>query len=285
MKKEKKVLNLTMFLNLVVALIKLIGGIVFNFSSLVADSLHSFSDFATDIISKIANSIGKRRATKKYPFGFGMADNIANLVIGLVLFCLAIFILISGFKEEEVVLTPMVFVILIVTILLKLGVICILYFNGKKLGSSILLSSVRESFTDLISSAIVLIVSVLLLFGDKFPILRYADMVGSIIISIIVFYIAINIIKENIEYLIGVNDDNVEIRTKIEKIIDEYKIICDSSFRLMKIGSYYNLYLVIELDDKTSLREVFRLEKKLKSAIKNANLKVRYIEIEPKEYD
>ena len=64
MKKEKNILVITMFLNLLVASTKLLGGIMFGFSSLVADSLQSFSDFITDIIANIATKIGKKLANK-----------------------------------------------------------------------------------------------------------------------------------------------------------------------------------------------------------------------------
>ena len=45
--KEDKIIVITMFLNFIVALIKLIVGIVFSFSTLIADSIQSFIDFIT----------------------------------------------------------------------------------------------------------------------------------------------------------------------------------------------------------------------------------------------
>ena len=285
MKSEKSILVFTMILNFIVALVKLVFGILFQFSSLVADSFHSLSDFITDIISSIASKVGKKRANKRYPFGYGMIENVSNLVIGFVLFLLAIFIFVRGFQTKDVVLKPIIFVILMVTILLKLVVILLLYFGGKKLGSNVLLSSVRESFTDLFSSVIVLIVSIMLLFCDKYPILKYADLLGSILISVIVFVIAFRIIKENIQYLLGINEDNAEVLAMVRDIINKYKDIKDSSCKLMKVGSYYNLYLVIELDDNISLKRVFRIENKLKKEIKEKKMNIRFIEIELKKYD
>lgn len=285
MKKEKKISLIVMFLNLVVASVKLISGIMFGFSSLIADSLHSFSDFITDIIASIATKIGKKRANKRYPFGYGMVENISNFIIGIILFLLAIFILVESFKTHEVVLTGTIFIILISTILLKGGVILILYYYGKKLKSNTLMSSVKESSTDLISSIIVLVVSVLLLFKDDYPVLGYANTIGSILISLIVFYIAINIMVENIRYLLGINEENEELKAKIEDLIKKNKLIKDFSMTLMKIGTYYNLYLTIELEASVTLKQLFSLEKKLKREIKGLKLKIKFIEIEPKEYD
>lgn len=285
MKKEKNILVITMFLNLLVASTKLLGGIMFGFSTLVADSLQSFSDFITDIIANIATKIGKKRANKKYPFGYGMIENIANLFIGILLFLLSIYIFIESFRAKETELVDTVFIILIVTIILKAIVILILYHYGKKLNSNSLMVSAKESATDLVASIIVLIVSILLLFKEKYPILANADIIGSIIISIIIFYFALKIIIENITYLMGINEENKEVLKKIENIIQENKLIKDNSIKLMKIGTYYNLYLTIELDDKVTLKQLFRLENKLKKELKQAKLKIRFIEIEPKEFD
>ena len=285
MKKEQKIIYLTMFLNLIIASTKLISGIMFNFSTLIADSLQTYADFITDIIASIASKIGKKRANKRYPFGYGMANNIANLFIGIILLSLAIYIFISSFNTHDLNLTNTIFIILITCIILKLITILMLYYNSKKLNSNTLMSAVKESSLDLIASIIVLIVSILLLYKDKYPLLGYANIVGGIIISLIVSYMAIKIITENIRYLMGINEDNEEIITKINEIINNNKLIKDSSIKLMKIGNYYNLYLTIELETNVTLKQLFSLENRLKKEIKSLKLKIKFIEIEPKEYD
>ena len=92
MKSEFIILLISMILNFIVAFIKLVFGIMFNFSSLIADSLQSLFDFITDIISMIVGKIGDKRANKKHPFGYGMVENISNLFVGVILFLVAIFI-------------------------------------------------------------------------------------------------------------------------------------------------------------------------------------------------
>lgn len=284
MKKEKMILIITMLLNFLIASIKLVSGIVFQFSSLIADSLHSFSDFITDILSSIANRIGKKRANKKYPFGYGMIENISNLLIGIILFLLAVYIFIESFHSKEIILEPIIFIILVAAIILKLVVVAILYFSGKSLNNNSLLVSAKESAVDLVSSVIVLIVSILLQFQDKISWFKYANTVGSILISIIVFETAIKIIIENIEFLLGKNDENENIKTSIEKIINKNKLIKDSEFSLMKFGNYYNLFLTIELENNLTMKQLFSLEAKIKKEIRNKKLKIKFIEIEPKPY-
>lgn len=285
MKKEKNIMFIAMFLNLIIASVKLISGIMFGFSTLVADSLQTFSDFITDIIALFAGKIGKRRANKRYPFGYGMVENISNFIIGIILFLLAIYILICNFAVNEIVLNSTIFIILISAIILKLITIAILYYYGKKINSNTLMASVKESLLDLVASIVVLIVSILLLFKKQVPILGYANIVGGILISSIVFYMSFKIMIENIRYLLGVNENNEEIRNKLEEIIKKNKLIKDSTIKLMKMGTYYNLYLTIELEANITIKELFSLEDELKRDIKKLKLKIKFIEIEPKEYD
>ena len=91
--KENTVIIITMIMNLIVVVMKITLGIIFSFSTLIADSIQSFIDFVTDITSLIANKIGKRRANKTYPFGYGQVYYLANLFTGALLFLIGIFIL------------------------------------------------------------------------------------------------------------------------------------------------------------------------------------------------
>ena len=94
--KENKIIIITAFFNLIVAILKLTAGLVFTFSTLIADSIQSFIDFFTDITSIIANKVGKRRANKTYPFGYGQVYYLANLFTGFMLFLIGIFLGIIG---------------------------------------------------------------------------------------------------------------------------------------------------------------------------------------------
>ena len=90
---NNKIIIITAFFNLLVAILKLVSGVVFSFSTLISDSIQSFIDFFTDITSIMANKIGKRRANKTYPFGYGQVYYLANLFTGFLLFLIGIFIL------------------------------------------------------------------------------------------------------------------------------------------------------------------------------------------------
>ena len=143
--------------------------------------------------------------------------------------------------------------------------------------------SSKESFTDLLATLIVLFVSILLLFKKKVYLFSYADILGSIVISFIIFKTAFNIIKVNIDYLLGSAEEDNDINLKINNILDDEKIIKDSKIKLLKIGDYYTLYLTIELSNNVTLRKILLLEKRIKKKIKNNIKVIKYIQIELRE--
>ena len=67
MKIEFKVLIYSMINNLVIASIKVFGGLFYGLGSLLADGLHTFSDFITDIVCLIGSKISKKKPTKYHP--------------------------------------------------------------------------------------------------------------------------------------------------------------------------------------------------------------------------
>ena len=173
--KENKVIIITMILNLIVAILKLVSGIIFSFSTLIADSIQSFMDFITDITSLIANKIGKRRANKTYPFGYGQVYYLANLFTGVLLFLIGIFIVYQFFFfKGELKPNKILFIILLVVLILKSIVVKILKFYGIKYKSELMIEASRESYADFISTCVVLIVFILTLFE------KYNTMPGSL---------------------------------------------------------------------------------------------------------
>ena len=96
MGREASVLIFSMVSNLVIAVFKIVGGILFQFGSLLADGLQTFSDFVTDVVSFLGAKFSKKQPTRSHPFGFGKVEYLTNLFVGVLLLLLSIFIIING---------------------------------------------------------------------------------------------------------------------------------------------------------------------------------------------
>ena len=280
MKLETKILIYSMINNFIIALTKLISGISLGLSSLLADGLHTFCDFITDIICMIGTKISKHKPTKLHPFGFGKIEYLNNLFIGIILFLLGIFIIINGIKHEVVVPPLSLLLLLLFAIILKTIAIFIMDKVGKKINSQVLITSKEESKMDLVSSFVVAIIAIVLQFTDEYPWLKYVDLLGSIFIGIIVIKTALNIIVDNSFSLIGEIETDKEIIKKVEDFVSEFKGVEKQEVTLIKSGSYYQLHLVLELDHNLTLRQVTNLENKIKrSIIRHTSLDIKYVTI------
>lgn len=280
MKLETKILIYSMINNFIIANTKIISGIYLGLSSLLADGLHTFCDFITDIICMIGTKISKHKPTKLHPFGFGKIEYLNNLFIGIILFLLGIFIIINGIKHEVVVPPLSLLLLLLFAIILKTIAIFIMDKVGKKINSQVLITSKEESKMDLVSSFVVAIIAIVLQFTDEYPWLKHVDLLGSIFIGIIVIKTALDIIIDNSLSLLGEIETDKEIIKKVEDFVSEFKGVEKQEVTLIKSGSYYQLHLVLELDHNLTLRQVTNLENKIKrSIIRHTSLDIKYVTI------
>ena len=280
--KENKIIIVTMILNFVVAIIKLVSGIMFSFSTLIADSVQSFMDFVTDIISLVVNKIGKRRANKRYPFGFGQAYYVANLLTGALLFLIGIFIVCQFiFFKGNFKPTKELFVVLGVCIFLKMIVVAILRKFGKKYKSEMMIEASKESNADVISTFVVLVISIIVLFEKYIPEWINVDKIGSICMAIYVFYIAIQMIIANVKGVFANTEENDEIKELVIKELDKFKELDFKDIKILKMSTYYIVFLNVKVDEKITIRKYLMLEKKIKKHLKSKEKSIRFIDIIP----
>ena len=267
MKREFKVFVFSMIINFFISILKIGGGLYFNFASLISDGMQTLSDFITDIVSFIGIKVSKKRPTKSHPFGFGKMEYITNLVIGVILLLLSIFIVVNGFISKWHIPSLLVLFILFVALILKIITLFFLYSVGKKINSQLLITSYQESKMDLYSSIGVIVATILLQFSDNIVIFRYVDIVVALVMGFIVFKTAFNILKDNSMNLIGKVEDNLELYKKIEEFLLDIKGVEKVKFYLIRYGKYYKIQLMVEMDANLTLRQVTRLEEKIKKEL------------------
>ena len=280
--KEKKIIIFTALLNVIVASLKLVLGILFSFSTLISDSIQSFIDFFTDITSLIANKIGKRRANKIYPFGYGQIYYLSNLLTGILLFCIGLFILYQTFTSKGE-FTPnwILFFALIFVLFIKMIVILLLQSYGKSTKSELLIESYKESKADFISTCTVIIVLILSFFEEYIPDKINIDKIGSLGMAIYVFYISIQMIVSNIRGILINDKENDDVKDDIIKELEKFKKIHVTKIRIIKISYYYSVFLQIDVDDNIKIKDFLTIEKKVKKQLKSLNKLIRFIDVEP----
>lgn len=211
---------------------------------------------------------------------FGRVEYLTNVYIGMVLFFLGIYILYHSIGKETQIPPLSLLWLLFGTIVLKITSIMEMYRGSKKATSKVLLTTAEKSKADLYSTIGVAIITIILQFSKKYPILEYVDILGSLIIAGIVFKTAFHILISNSLALIGEIDENKELINKVKEHMKKYQEIKDEDIYLIKYGSYYKLQLSLKLSNKVNLRKISKLEKEIKKEIlRKRSFNIKYVTI------
>ncbi len=280
--KENKIILITTILNFIVAVLKLVSGLAFSFSSLIADSIQSFMDFITDIMSLFANKVGKRRANKTYPFGYGQVYYLANLFTGFLLFLIGIFILYQFFFFSGTFVPSMkIAIILLIVLVLKSIVVGLLRKYGRIYKSELMIEASRESNADFISTCVVLGILAISFFEKYIPSFINVDKLGCLGMSLYVFYTAIKMMISNIKGILTNDEENTELKSEIEEELKKFKNIEPKKVKVIKMSAYYAVFLQLKVNENITIKKYLNLEKKVKSCLKAKNKLIRFIDIEP----
>ena len=222
--KVKKILFIILFFNIFVALSKLTVGLIINSSSVIADSIHSMSDSASNVIGIIGIIIASKPKDKEHPYGHKKFETIASISIGIILLALGFNLIktsIQNFFNPNV-LNITIYSLIIIFFTLIINIFISIYENkqGHKLNSSLLIADSLHTRSDIFISIGVLISLICIKFGLP-PII---DVIASFIISFLILYSSYEILKNNLSSL---TDKNMIEEEVILEILSDFKDIYD----------------------------------------------------------
>lgn len=276
--KANKPLIISLVCNLILSILKIGFGLITNFSALIADGIHSFSDLSTDVIGIMGNKLSKKPADKEHPFGHGKYEYVTSLIIGVL-------IILLGFKIGYDVISKKIFVpnifvsvIIIVSVTVKYLLGNYLYKKGIDYKNNILIASGKESTADAYSSLFVLISLVLMQFSDNISAFKYADIIGTLIIALFIIKTGIYIIKTNTSVLLEEQIIDDKYLKKIKNIIKSFdEVIEITDLYILRYGYYYKLISNVSMDDDISLKEAHRIVDEIEQELYKIDDKIKHI--------
>ena len=286
MNKTTKYMLISLIANSFLSIFKITFGFLSNTKSLIADGIHSFSDLTTDILAILGTHISKKPADNEHKRGHGKIEYVTSLIISIFIVLLGKSMLKNAFDSSFT--TPSIYlsIVVLVTIITKYLVSSLLIKKGEETNDMILISSGKESYTDVYSSLLVLIVIILSQFSSKFRFLKYVDMIGTILISILIIIMGIKLLIQNLSLLIGEAELSTDTLNKVRSIINDRSekfILNDCT--MFKLGSYYEVNLKILVDGKTTVKDGHNLMDDIEHDLINSDMNIKYvnIHIEPLE--
>ena len=282
--KTTRVMLVSFATNLFLIVFKTIFGIIGSSSALLADGMHSFSDVISDLFALVGVKISNKPADLKHPYGHGKLEYLISLAMGTLIFLLGINIIKSSIKKEIIVPSIFVSLVSLITIIIKLLLSNYIIKNGKRLNNNILISSGYESRSDVISSFVVILSIILMNLSSKIYIFKYADIVATILVGLIIIKIGISIVIDNISVLLEEQVLDDDLRKEIETIFySEPKLYSVDSLIILKFGPYSKLIANVSMDKDLSLLDVYNKMKYLGDKIKEVN-KIKYYTIHVDPY-
>ena len=240
--------------NLLLSIIKLIGGIIGNSAALVADAVHSISDLLTDVIVLITLKIGQKPKDDNHPYGHGKVESLGTTAIGFFVISAGLGlayeawdIIQSGAPRSPELLAAG---IALISIFIKEWLFRYTRSVGKKSSSSILLANAWHHRSDAISSIAALIGIIGSMAG--FPVL---DPIAAAMVSLM-------IIKVGYELTLGGFRDlmdtalNEKDTQKLQTTIDDISgVIKSHDLRTRKIGEGILMDVHIQVDSDLTVTE------------------------------
>ncbi len=284
--KVSRVMTVSVVTNILLAISKIVSGIVFTSTALIADGIHSFSDLVTDFFAIIGSHISQKPADLEHPFGHGNAEYLTSLGISVMILGVGVGVIYNSLLSKAQVSSAIVIVVSLLTIFAKYFLSSYIIRKGKQYKNAILLSSGKESRTDVVSSIVVLFSSILIQFSDQFPILLYAEKAAAILIGLFIFGVGIGIMRENISTLLGQRETNEDYLNRLRQLIaKQHGVVNVKDVILMRYGSVSTLNLIITMKGNTSLRKSHDIADILETKIKKFSHSIQYIQIhiEPEE--
>lgn len=262
--------------NFMLVLLKFVAGFIGNSAAMIADAVHSLSDFVTDVIVIVFVRFAHKPKDELYAYGYGKYETLATAIIGVLLFIVGSGILWDGgwkiyhyFADGTL---PEPHIIAFYMALVSIAVKELLYRYtaavGRAVKSQVVVANAWHHRSDAMSSIGTAVgIGGAIFFGDGFEIL---DPVAAIVVSFFIMKVAIQLIIPSLGELLEKSLPE-EVQEQIRQIILSYPGVSEPHhLRTRRIGNTYAIDVHLRMDGDMPLRiahdHVSAIERKIRAA-------------------
>ena len=265
--REQSIYRVTIMGSIVNAILvigKFVAGIWGHSSAMIADAVHSLSDFLTDIVLLLLVRLSGKPADNDHDYGHGKYETIATSIIGMVLFGVGAMLAWNGmvkiihFLQGEPGQSPekIAFFAAIVSIVLKEMIYRVTKRIALEVNSQALEANAWHHRSDAFSSiGTGLGIGIAILLGDKWAVL---DAVAAIVVSLMIVITAIRLLRQASGELLEESLPK-ETEDRIEELVYRDHDVSDiHRLHTRRIGSIIAIELHLRLPGNISLEESHR---------------------------
>lgn len=292
MRRARHVTWVGFWVNAALGVAKIVGGILGRSSALIADGIHSFSDFLSDIIVLVMVGLARKKPDSGHPFGHGRYEALATLLLSGVLLAVAVGIFYDGITRVTAVMhgellprpEAIALVILVVSILAKEWLFRITRTVGRQIHSEAVVANAWHHRSDSLSSLATLIgVAGAMFLGEHW---RVLDPIAAMVVALFIVGVAIQMARPALAEMLGASLPDTD-----KMIIDQTLAEIDGvkawhHLRTFKSGNDAFVEVHLKVDPELNVRQAHAIateaERRIAGALDDVNAHVT-THIEPWE--
>ncbi|NYF25476.1 cation diffusion facilitator family transporter [Sporosarcina sp. JAI121] len=260
--------------NIILTVIKLIVGVLFQSPVLLADGFHNAGDVIASGAALTSMRISKRPADDDHPYGHGKAEVISSAIVALILGLAAIYIAfeaISALFEEPAKASLIALLTAFISLIWKQALYIYTIRIGKMANSKGLIATAYDHLADVYASLAAVLGIGLALIGDLYEIhfLAYGDPFAGFIVSILVLKLAYDIGKEAMDVLMEKNISQERLDEFAALIITIPEVKRIDRLRAREHGHYILVDLRVGVHGNMTIQEGHDISREIKKTIMN----------------
>ncbi len=254
-------------LNIFLFIYKYIVGMSIGSLAIIADAWHTLSDCLSSLIVVVGGIYAKKPADEEHPFGHGRAELLASFIIGVMLSVVGFsFFLeaITKFSSKSLVhFNNSAIIVMAVSVILKEMLAQYAFWGFRKTKSYSLSADGWHHRTDALTSLIILIG--ILFAKDAW----WMDSLLSFLVSLVIFYVAFDIIRVSIKKMIG-EAPTKELIDSIKKIVDANNENSETvhHFHIHRYGEHVELTFHMRFKNDTTILDADKRTRKIAEDIR-----------------
>lgn len=263
-----------MFVNMVLFLFKLVAGFVGRSGAMIADAVHSASDFVTDVVVLAFVRISAKPRDDDHKWGHGKYETLASLLIGVALFAVGVDILmdsadkIKAVANGEVLPRPgaIALIAAAVSVVVKEALYQWTLRKGKKLDSPSVVANAWHHRSDALSSVGALAgIGLAYFLGEEW---RIADPIAAIVVAALIIKVAIDLCRTALAELLEKSLPR-EVEEEILSIISATpNVHKPHNLRTRRIGSNIAIEVHIRVDGAMTVYDSHEISKDIERALR-----------------
>lgn len=287
----RKVLWITLLLNILVMVLKAIVGFITGSLSLQADALHSVTDSANNVLGLVANRFSSPQPDREHPYGHQKFEALGALGIAAFL-GIACFEILQGaiskiFEGHTAVkISPNELWILIIVLGVNIFVAFYERNVGRRIGSAILIADAKHTMSDIWVTLLVLAGLIGIWQAETFnlPQLQWLDVILSFPVALLVFRSGWEVLQDNLPWLV----DEIAIAPEtIHRIVMGVPgvINCHDIASRGNLGrqTFIEMHIVVDAKDVETAHQITEeIEARLEKQFKPVRI---LIHVEPPSYE